>query len=142
MESDTSRPVAARGPTGWQFYDSEGLIWVDVGEHRPGLWEALADGVSALSPRGEEPALSTYWIDHALLAKGASPGEIITQGNSAALIRTDSGVRAEALYDTFTPEEMDLQEFLAGLREWRDEVTSRMPRELPEQAPYQRSPHK
>jgi hypothetical protein len=51
----------------WRFWmGSEGLIWVDAGDGRNDFSEALNDTISALSPRGEAPALSTYWIDHAL----------------------------------------------------------------------------
>jgi hypothetical protein len=133
--------VGPTGTAGWRFYESKGLIWVDVGDDRAGLWEALADSVSSLAPRGEPPALSTYWIDHALRADETGLGEVITQGNSTSLVRTATGVRAEALYDTFAPEEVGLDEFLSGLRAWRHQVRSEMPRELPDQAPYQRNPH-
>ena len=58
-------------------------------------------------------------MDHALSAEGAQVGEAFACGNSTALMRTQTGVRAESLYDLFEPQEMLMDDFLAGLKVWR-----------------------
>jgi hypothetical protein len=78
-----------------------------------------------LSPRGEDPALSTYWIDHALenVHRPNSDDELVVSGgNATSVFRSGRQVRAESLYDTFEAEWMDVHEFERGLQEWRTEV--------------------
>jgi hypothetical protein len=110
----------------WRFWTGpEGLIWADLGDGREVFNEALNDTISALSPRGEEPALSTYWIDHALdnVRRPNTDGDAqISSGNATVLFRKGSRVRAESLYDTLEAEWMDVSEFEQGLHDWRAEV--------------------
>ncbi len=48
----------------WTIWkDKSGLICAEVDDGHPGFNEALADAISSLSPVGQPPALSTYWIE-------------------------------------------------------------------------------
>lgn len=61
----------------WRIYtEAGGLSWVDVGPSRGAVGDALADCASTLSPRGEPPSLSTYWIDRVLDRLDDGDGEI------------------------------------------------------------------
>jgi hypothetical protein len=128
---------------GAKFFEDGGLIWIDLGPKWPGFTEALNDGVSSLSPRGQASALSTYWIDHALAGAASPPGTMITGGNSTRIERTSSGVCAKADYEQFDDEHLSTGDFLDLLRAWRDEVVAlqaeRDP-DRPEHVPYQRNP--
>lgn len=126
-----------------RIYEDNELIWLDLGPSWPGFNEALADAVSSLSPRGQPPALSTYWIELALDAEHAEPGANVTGGNTTRIVRTVQGVRAESDYELFDPEEMPLTDFLSLLRQWRERVVAtnqERPGDLPQHGPYQRNP--
>ena len=126
-----------------RIYEDKGLIWLDLGPSWSSFNEALADAVSSLSPRGEPPALSTYWIDRALAAEHAESGAVVAGGNSTTIVRTRYGVRAESDYELFDAQEMPLAEFLSALQQWRDEVVAakrERPGDLPQHGPYQRNP--
>jgi hypothetical protein len=104
--------------------DDRGLIWVDLGDEWPGFTSVLADSVSSLSPIGETPALSTYWIDATLdRIEGSSTGRLIW-GNETELVRTGESLYAKSLYELFEAEQMPLTAFRAILGMYRDAVTS------------------
>jgi hypothetical protein len=128
---------------GARFFEDGGLIWIDLGPKWPGFNEALNDGVSFLSPRGEASALSTYWIDHALAGVDSPPGTTITGGNSTRIERTTSGVCAKSDYALFDDEHMSTDDFVDLLRASGDEVVALQAQRdpaRPEHAPYQRNP--
>ena len=110
----------------WRFSTGpKGLIWVDGGADRQGFTEALNDSISALSPRGEAPTLSTYWIDHSLRAvrTALSEDEIaVAGGNATAIYRHGDQVVAMSLYREFEAESMTVEEFEVVLEEWRNRV--------------------
>ena len=126
-----------------EVFDHDGLVWLDLGREWPGFNEALADSVSTLSPRGESPALSTYWIDHALSKVASRPGTEVSSGNATRLVRTDEGIRARSDYELFEDEEMPVEHFVRLLQVWRSAVVERIEAsdpKRPQQAPYQRNP--
>lgn len=128
---------------GAKFLEDNGLIWIDLGPKWPGFNEALNDGVSSLSRRGEASALSTYWIDQALAGADSPPGTVITGGNSTQIERTSSGVCAKSDYELFDDEHMSTDDFVDLLRAWRGEVVALQAKRdptRPEHAPYQRNP--
>jgi hypothetical protein len=125
------------------FFEDRGLIWITLGSSRPGWYEAMNDGISSLSPRGQPPELSTYWIDHALAGVDSAPGSKITGGNSTRIERTTDGVVAKSDYEMFEDEHMSVEDFVSLLRAWRDRVVALQragDRARPEHAPYQRNP--
>lgn len=125
------------------FFEDSGLVWVDLGPEWVGFSEALNDGVSALSPKGQPAALSTYWIDDALSNVASPPGTKVTGGNSSRIVRSETGVRARSDYEMFEDEEMAVDDFVRLLRAWRREVTERIDASdpaRPQHAPYQRNP--
>lgn len=126
-----------------EYFEERGLIWVRLGPEWPGFNEALNDGVSSLSPRGTSPALSTYWIDHALGRMAAAPGSLVAGGNTTRIERTRDGVCARSDYELFDDEYMGAAEFVGVLQEWHQRVKSsqhaRDP-SRPEHASYQRNP--
>jgi hypothetical protein len=104
--------------------DDRGLIWVDLGDEWPGFTNLLADAVSSLSPIGETPALSTYWIDATLdRIESRSTGRLIW-GNETELVRAGESLHARSLYELFDAEQMPLADFRAILGTYRDSVTS------------------
>jgi hypothetical protein len=104
--------------------DDRGFIWVDLGDEWPGFTSLLADSVSSLSPIGQTPALSTYWIDATLdRIEGGSTGPLIW-GNETELVRAGESLYAKSLYELFEAEQMPLADFRAVLRTYRDAVTS------------------
>jgi hypothetical protein len=126
------------------FIEHGGLIWIRLEPEWVGFTEALNDGVSALSPRGVAPAVSTYWIDHALAGVENPPGAEVASGNSTRIIRTATGVRAESDYEVFDGEDMPVEDFRALLEAWREKVVAQIGHSdpaRPEQGPYQRNPH-
>ena len=127
------------------FTEHNGLIWIDLGPDWPGFTDALNDGISALAPRGQPPAASTYWIDHALEGVTRAAGEEITSGNATRIKRTATGVRALSDYETFEDESMSAEDFRGLLTAWRDRVVAQIEAgdpARPAQAPYQRNPHR
>src|SRR4051794_24959938 len=121
------------------FFEDRGLVWVTLGSSRPGWYEAMNDSISSLSPRGQSPELSTYWIDHALTRVNSPPGTRITGRNSTRIERTATGVVAKSDYEMFEDEHMSVDDFDSLLRAWRDRVVAlqrvRDPAR-PEHAPY------
>ena len=132
----------------WRFWTdpNNGLIWTHAGDDRKGFTEALSDSVSSLSPRGEPPNLSTYWIDRALerLRLPSSDDEVVVSGgNATQIFRKGQRVRAVSLYDVFDDEWMDVDEFERGLQGWRAEGLEalQLGRTLArDQSNYQRNP--
>ena len=111
----------------WSF-DAEpgGLVRPDPGDDRPGLREALDDGVESLSPVGTAPALSTYWIDQALAALQASAASdsVISSGNAWSLVRDGDTVvvRFDYAEGEEPPETISVEELAAGLTDYRHAV--------------------
>ena len=132
----------------WRFWTdpNNGLIWTHAGDDRKGFTEALNDSVSSLSPGGEPPNVSTYWIDRALerLRLPSSDDEVVVSGgNATQIFRKGQRVRAVSLYDVFDDEWMDVDEFERGLQGWRAEVLEalQLGRTLArDQSNYQRNP--
>jgi hypothetical protein len=112
----------------WSFdVEPDGLVRPDPGDDRPGLKEALNDGVESLSPVGTAPALSTYWIDRALAAlqAPASPGSVISSGNAWSLVRDGDDVLVRFDYGAEGEEAtatVPVDELAAGLTEYRHAV--------------------
>jgi hypothetical protein len=120
-------------PTALRIWtDERGLIWADLGDGWPGFNLALADAVSALSPRGTDPALSTYWIDTALermTPEHAKDDEHkVAGGNETELAVAGETVHARSLYDLFDPEQMPLDAFATMLGSYREAVLSAISR--------------
>lgn len=125
------------------FAEQGGLLWVDLGPGWPGFSEALNDGVSALSPSGEPPAASTYWIDHALDALDGATGQVIASGNASRIVHAAGGACAESDYELFERESMSLRTLREILLAWRKEVVAQLrsgDAARPSQGPYQRNP--
>lgn len=126
--------------------DERGLIRARVPESRA-LEDTLNDSISSLAPRGRPAELSTFWIDHVLgsLDRPSRPDSTaIGEGNFTAIVLDGSRVRAEALYDTFDPMTLSIDEFRGILDRWRSEVTTRQ-RQMgsqvrEDQGNYQRNP--
>lgn len=115
----------------WTFEtDAAGLIWVAPDENYPGFSAALADSLGSLSPAGEPPRLSTYWVDRTLTwldaADGGGPSVEVASGNMSALQRDGQTVRAISLYETFAEEELPLIEVVLGLLRWRRIILDRI----------------
>jgi hypothetical protein len=109
----------------WTIWvDDRGLIWANAGDDLPGFNEALADSISALSPIGQPPALSTYWIDKALAGVERHSGRPISSGNATSLTRDGEEVVAESEYELFEDERMSVTAFVEGLRLWRTAVAT------------------
>ena len=127
------------------FTEHSGLLWIELGPDWSGFTEALNDGVSALSPRGEPPAVSTYWIDYALEGLARAPGDEITGGNTTRIVRTATGVRAVSDYELFDEESMTVEDFRSLLTAWRERVVAQIDSgdaARPAQARYQRNPQR
>lgn len=126
--------------------DERGLIHATVGDAYPGFEEALDDSVSALSPAGQVPELSTYWIDLALARLDRGGVELLVAGNCTRLIRRGGDVVAQSEYELFPEEKMCITEFIDGLKLWREAILSALQRgarlSLPEGVTYwaQRNP--
>lgn len=131
----------------WTIWtDQRGLIHAKVGGSNPGFDEALGDSLSALSPAGQPPALSTYWIDLALARLEQSAVQLLVSGNSTRFIRKGADVVAQSDYEMFPDERMPGIEFINGLQLWRkaiaDGIQRRVQLTLPEGVTYwaQRTP--
>jgi hypothetical protein len=115
----------------WEFeVDSAGLVWVVPDDNYRGFSSALADSLGSLSPAGEAPALSTYWVDRAITWLDAGgvddPPVELASGNATVLQREGAIVKAVALYDTFETEELPVDELLHGLLRWRRAILDRI----------------
>lgn len=108
--------------------DQQGLIWAHAGPEYRGFNEAMADSISALSPRGVPPSLSTYWIDHAIARIHSASAKALGGGNATSLIRVGDEVIAHSDYELFEDERMSVAEFLNGLELWREAVQSAIDR--------------
>ena len=111
----------------WSFHvEPGGLVWPEPGAHGPQLKDALWDCVSSLSPRGQEPKLSTYWIDRALtgLSSGRSGDFVIASGNAWSLLRSGDEVVVRFDYgdEDDEHETVPATELVAGLTAYREAV--------------------
>lgn len=115
----------------WSFeLDDAGLIWVATDPAFPGFAAVLADAVGPLSPQGEPPALSTYWIDRTVtwIAENIDAADQVelAAGNSTALVQQGGAIEAVALYETFPTEVLSADEVLRGLLAWRRMILDRV----------------
>jgi hypothetical protein len=112
----------------WSFdVEPDGLVRPDPGSDRPGLKEALHDGVESLSPVGTAPALSTYWIDQAIagVQDPASSGSVVSSGDAWSLVRDGDTVivRFDYAAEGEEPTEtIPVEELAAGLTDYRNAV--------------------
>ena len=113
----------------WTFVaDVGGLVWPDPGEEAPLLKEALRDCVESLSPAGDAPTLSTYWIDR-LLERCAEPRRVkslLAQGNWWTFWLDGDVVRIGDEDQDDLGEALLLTELVAGLKSYRAAVESRI----------------
>jgi len=128
--------------------DAGGLAWLDPGEQRPQLKQALQDCVESLSPVGTPPSLSTYWIEHALagLSRTAPAESVIASGNAWSLVRRGDLVIVRFDYaeeDEGESETIPVEELAAGLSAYRDAVLRALQdgHELEERWWAQRNPY-
>jgi hypothetical protein len=110
----------------WRIWtEPGGLTWADPGPERDALRSALEDCAETLSPIGEPPRLSTYWIDHRLAQlERARDGEI-ANGNLWTLTVTGDAVEVRMNVDPPTSPPLDVvkvAELADGLRLLREEV--------------------
>jgi len=108
--------------------EAGGLAWVDPGPDQGALRQALGDCVSTLSPRGEAPGLSSYWIDRLLDRLEAGEGEV-AHGNLWVFTLVDQAVEIRMDVDDPASEPLasvDLTTLIHGLRTLRAEVQSRI----------------
>lgn len=115
----------------WNFeVDDAGLVWVVLDANYRGFSSTLADALGSLSPAGERPSLSTYWVDRALTwlvaATDHDQPTDVASGNATVLQREGATVKAIALYDTFETEELPVQEVVYGLLQWRRAILDRI----------------
>ena len=100
----------------------DSVIDVDLGDQHRWLTEALLDAVSTRAPLGSDGVNpSTYWIDRTL-ASLATGEQLIASGNAWDLIVEYGSVRARSQYDVAEPEGIPVEEFVATLEAWRQEV--------------------
>ena len=117
-------------PAAWRARtDDGGLTWLDPGPDRPALRAALEDCAETLSPAGEPPALSTYWVDR-LLERAAElePGDI-AHGNLWVLTAADRMVEVRMDVDPPSSEPIEVIEtddLIRGLQVLRSEVVVRL----------------
>src|SRR5437762_13739994 len=102
-----------------------GLVWVDPGPGRPSLKQALHDCVGSLSPIGEPPSLSTYWVDGTLaaLSPQAPTEAVIASGNAWSLVRRGDTVAVRFDYaddGEAETETISIGELIAGLSTYRN----------------------
>ena len=109
----------------WAFeVDAAGLVWVEWDERYPGFSATLADALGSLSPAGEAPRLSTYWVDRTLTWLNAGgdedPAIDVASGNATVLQRHGLTVKAIAQYEQFPTEELPKDEVILGLLRWSE----------------------
>lgn len=114
----------------WRVWtDPGGLAWTDPGNDRSALRSAIEDCASTLSPVGQPPTLSTYWIDQ-LLAALAAPGEHeLSHGNLWVLTLHGQAVEVRMDVDPETSEPLDVvgvDELMSGLEDLRREVLGQL----------------
>lgn len=114
----------------WRIWtDDGGLAWADPGEDRPALGDALKDCASTLSPVGEPPTLSTYWIDRLLAGLEQADARDLAHGNLWVLTLTDEVVEVRIDVDPPTSDPLDVvavDDLSRGLHALRDEVVARL----------------
>lgn len=114
----------------WRVWtESGGLARLDPGPDRPALRAALEDCAETLSPLGEPPALSTYWLDRMLELAKASDHAEIAHGNLWVLTAHGGLVEVRMDVDPAASEPLDLievEELTRGLRLLRTEVLTRL----------------
>lgn len=117
-------------PTIWRIWTDEGgLTWADPGSGRAALRSAVEDCAGTLSPVGEPPALSTYWVDRLLSNLVRSAQGDIGHGNLWVLTVSDRVVEVRMDVDPPSSDPLDVvsvDELVRGLRALRDEVVVRL----------------
>lgn len=109
----------------WRIWTEKGgLASVDPGTDHPALRLAIQDCAGTLSPAGQPPTLSTYWIDEVLSAIQRREMEV-AHGNLWVL--TLRGQAIEVRMDVDDPasqplESMDAATVVEGLQALRAEV--------------------
>lgn len=115
---------------GWRIWpDPAGLAWADPGDDRDAFRSALEDCADSLSPAGQPPGLSTYWVDHLLgqLERGRD-GEV-ANGNLWTLTVKGDTVEVRMNVDPPTSEPLDvvgIDELREGLRLLRGEIVTQL----------------
>jgi hypothetical protein len=113
----------------WRIWTEPGeLSRADPGADRSALRSALEDCADTLSPIGEEPGLSTYWIDRLLVELDHPTRSEIAHGNLWVL--SIRGGIVEVRMDVDPPESppldaVEIQELREGLDRLRNEVVAR-----------------
>jgi hypothetical protein len=109
----------------WPIWTEKGgLAWVDPGTDHPALRDAIQDIAATLSPVGQPPRLSTYWIDEVLAAIQRRDGEV-SHGNLWVLTLRDQtiDVRMDLDDPASQPlESIDAATLVEGLQALRAEV--------------------
>jgi hypothetical protein len=91
--ADDPVQVNISGLEAWQIWtDDRGLAWADPGPHRTALGDAVRDCAETLSPVGQSPRLSTYWIDDLLDEMDKTEAGVIAHGNLWVLTRNGPNV--------------------------------------------------
>ncbi len=127
---DDAVQVSVAGPAGWRIWtDDRGLAWADPGPHRPALGDAVRDCAEALSPVGQSPRLSTYWIDSLLDEMDRTEAGVVAHGNLWVLTRKGPNVEIRMDVDPIDSEPLDVvavSELVAALRALSKEVRSQL----------------
>ena len=114
----------------WHIWTEKGgLAWADPGENRLELRSAVEDCASTLSPVGEPPRLSTYWIDHILSGLERPDDGDLAHGNLWVMTLRDQVVEMRMDVDPPTSDPLDVvavDELARGLRALRGEVVGRL----------------
>lgn len=110
----------------WRIWTEPGsLAWADPGPEYVGMADAIADCAETLSPRGEPPTLSTYWID--LLLEGIDERRKGELAHGNLWVFTLNGENVEIRMDVDNPADeavgsIDLGDLVSGLNALRGEV--------------------
>lgn len=128
--ADDAVQVSMSEPEAWRIWtDDRGLAWADPGPHRPALGDAVRDCAETLSPVGESPRLSTYWIDDLLAEMDNTEAGVIAHGNLWVLTRNGSNVEVRMDVDPIDSEPLDVvtvSDLAAALRALSEEVRSQL----------------
>ena len=114
----------------WRIWtDDGGLAWADPGADRPALGDAVKDCASTLSPIGEPPRLSTYWIDLLLTGLEQAGDKDVARGDLWVLTLIDEVVEVRMDVDPSTSDPLDVvavDDLTRGLHALRGEVVARL----------------